>query len=132
MAQSSSTIPIKPATLVPTLAFGVVGIGRMGQRHALNLLRLIPNAKLVCACSPAPADLEWAEKELVPHGVRIYSAFEDMIQHEGLQAVIISSLTTLHYRHTVESLQRGVHVLCEKPICQTEDEVPFASPLALP
>ena len=55
--------------------------------------------------------------------MQIYSAFEDMIQHAGLQAVIISSLTTLHYQHTVESLQRGIHVLCEKPICQTEDEV---------
>ena len=66
MAQSPSTVPIKPASPVPSLAFGVVGIGRMGQRHALNLLRQIPNAKLVCACSPAQADLEWAEKELVP------------------------------------------------------------------
>lgn len=125
MAESSRTIPIEPATPVPTLSFGVVGIGRMGQRHALNLLRLIPNAKLVCACSPAKADLEWAEKELVPYGVQVYAAFEDMIQHPGLQAVIVSSLTTLHYYHTVESLKRGVHVLCEKPVCETEDEVCF-------
>ena len=95
----------------------------MGQRHALNLLRLIPNARLVCVCSPAAADLEWAAREIAAHGVAIYESFEQMIQHKGLQAVIISSLTTLHYYHTTESLKRGIHVLCEKPVCGNEDEV---------
>jgi predicted dehydrogenase len=111
----------------PPLAFGVVGIGRMGQKHALNLLRLIPNAKLVCVCSPAAPDIEWASHELAPHGIAIYESFEEMVGHEGLQAVIISSLTTLHYYHTVESLKRGIHVLCEKPICNTEEEVSAAN-----
>ena len=46
-----------------------------------------------------------------------------MIEFPGLQAVIVSSLTTLHYQHTVESLKRGVHVLCEKPVSHTVAEV---------
>ena len=51
-----------------SLRFGVVGIGRIGQRHALNLLRLVPHASLVCVCSPAAAEQEWAQKELAPYG----------------------------------------------------------------
>lgn len=105
------------------LKFGVVGIGRMGQKHALNILRLVPRAKLVCACSPAKADLEWAESNLVPHGIAISPTFEEMIQFPGLDAVVIASSTEFHYQHTKASLQRGIHVLCEKPLAQTAEQV---------
>lgn len=105
------------------LNIGVVGIGRMGQLHALNIMRLVPRAKLVCACSPAKADLDWAETNLVPHGVAVFPTFEEMIQFPGLNAVVIASFTELHYHHTKESLKRGIHVLCEKPISQTVEQL---------
>lgn len=105
------------------LNFGVVGIGRMGQQHALNILRLVPRARLICACSPAKADLEWAESELIPHGVSVFPTFEEMMQCPGLNAVVVASITELHYEHTKAALQRGIHVLCEKPISQTVDQL---------
>ncbi|KIW10731.1 hypothetical protein PV08_10030 [Exophiala spinifera] len=106
-----------------TLKLGVVGIGRMGQQHALNILYRVPNAKLICACSPAPQDLVWAETNLIPHGVAVYSMFEEMIDTPGLDAVIISSSNNLHYEHSKPCLQRGIHVLCEKPISQSVEEI---------
>lgn len=106
-----------------TLNLGVVGIGRMGQQHALNILKQVPRANLVCACSPAPADLKWAETNLTPYGVAVYPTFEEMIETPGLEAVIIASSTDLHYHHTKICLQRGIHVLCEKPISQTVEEI---------
>jgi myo-inositol 2-dehydrogenase / D-chiro-inositol 1-dehydrogenase len=105
------------------LQVGVVGIGRMGQRHALNLLKLIPRVRLVCACSPAESDLQWAEEHLVPAGVKIFRTFEEMIDFPGLEAVVIASATALHHQHTLESLRRGIHVLCEKPIAASMNEV---------
>ncbi|KAK5296478.1 hypothetical protein LTR99_008845 [Exophiala xenobiotica] len=105
------------------LRFGLVGIGRMGQLHALNILRLVPQAQLVCACSPAKADLEWAETNLIPHGVAVYPTFEEMIQFPGLDAVVVASLSELHYQHTKASLERGIHVLCEKPVTQTVEQL---------
>jgi myo-inositol 2-dehydrogenase / D-chiro-inositol 1-dehydrogenase len=108
------------------LQIGVAGIGRIGRRHALNLLHLIPHARLVCACSPAEADLAWAEHELAPSGgVTTYASFDDMLLHPNLQAVVVASLTTLHYAHTMAALKKGLHVLCEKPVCGSEDEVWF-------
>lgn len=105
------------------LKMGVVGIGRMGQQHALNLLRLVHRAQLVCVCSPAKADLDWADINLRPHGVAIYESFEEMIEFPGLDAVVIASITGLHYQHTKLSIQRGIHVLCEKPISQTVEQL---------
>lgn len=105
------------------LQVGVVGIGRMGQRHALNLQRLIPRARLVCACSPAETDLQWAQEHLVPAGVKVFRTFEEMIECPGLEAVVIASATALHHRHTLDSLSMGIHVLCEKPIASSMQEV---------
>lgn len=105
------------------LNVGVVGIGRMGQLHAQNLLRAVPSARLVCACSPATADLKWAEVNLVPHGVAVFSTFEEMIEFPGLDAVVIASITELHYHHTKAAIELGIHVLCEKPISQTVEQL---------
>ncbi|KZL71523.1 NAD binding rossmann fold-containing protein [Colletotrichum tofieldiae] len=111
------------ASLQKTLNVGVVGIGRMGQRHALNVQNLVPRAKLVCACSPAKADLLWADQHLKPHGVKVYATFEEMIETPGLEAVIISSITELHLPQTLAAFNKGIHVLCEKPICRSVTEV---------
>lgn len=107
------------------LNVGVVGIGRMGQRHALNTLHLVPRANLMCVCSTSQSDLDWANKLLRPNGVQVYSTFEEMIQVPGLEAVIISSATAWHAKHTLDSLDRGIHVLCEKPVTLDLDEVSY-------
>ncbi|KIX10434.1 uncharacterized protein Z518_01516 [Rhinocladiella mackenziei CBS 650.93] len=117
--------PIQNVTRSPArrLNVGVVGIGRMGRRHAMNILRLVPRANLLCACSPAEADLVWADEHLVPYRVQVYPTFEEMIETPGLEAVIIASATELHLKHTTAALDRGIHVLCEKPICTSISEL---------
>ncbi|KZL64246.1 nad binding rossmann fold-containing protein [Colletotrichum incanum] len=115
-----------------TLNVGVVGIGRMGQRHALNVQNFVPRAKLICACSPAKADLVWADQYLKPHGVKVYASFEEMIETPGLEAVIISSITELHLPQTLAAFNRGIHVLCEKPICRSVTEVGLLQKMNLP
>lgn len=126
--ESADVYSVEPDNMAPPprknfLNMGVVGIGRMGQQHALNLLKYIPRARLVCACSPADADIAWAKTELIPYGISVYRTFEEMIQFPGLDAVVIASITELHYEHTKMALERGIHVLCEKPISQTVDQL---------
>lgn len=95
----------------------------MGRHHAMNVLHQVPRAKLVCACSPAESDLVWAAQHLVPHGVTVVPTFEEMIGIPGLDAIIIASATDLHYSQTTTALEKGLHVLCEKPVCRTLVEV---------
>lgn len=98
------------------LNIGVVGIGRMGQRHALNLLHRVPRARLLCVCSPALHEIEWAKQQPKPEGVQVFADFEEIICTPGLQAVVIASSTNLHVMHTLAAMDRGLHVLCEKPV----------------
>ena len=43
---------------------GVVGLGRLGKRHAANLASRVPGAELVAACSPSAEECEWARGTL--------------------------------------------------------------------
>jgi myo-inositol 2-dehydrogenase/D-chiro-inositol 1-dehydrogenase len=93
------------------LAIGVVGLGRIGRQHALNALHSVPRTQLLSACSPAPADLEWAQEHLVPYGVKIYSNFEEMLEHQGLEALLIASTTVVHHEQVIAGMKKDLHVL---------------------
>jgi myo-inositol 2-dehydrogenase/D-chiro-inositol 1-dehydrogenase len=115
-AHVSSNTPAK-------LRVGVVGLGRMGKRHAMNLLHKVHRAQLICACSPMEADLTWASEVLVPYGASVVPTFEEMVTTPGLDAVIIASATPFHASQTRACLDLGIHVLCEKPVTKDMLEV---------
>jgi myo-inositol 2-dehydrogenase/D-chiro-inositol 1-dehydrogenase len=96
------------------LRIGIAGLGRLGQRHAQNLAQRVPNADLVAACSPVPAELEWAASTLgVPHTYADYAA---MLAHPDLDAVFLVTPTSLHADQIIAALRAGKHVFCEKPL----------------
>lgn len=98
----------------PTLRVGIVGLGRLGRRHAENLMTRVAGATLVAACSPLPVELEWARDTLaLPH---LYSDYAALLAHEGLDAVFLVTPTSLHPQQIIQALQAGKHVFCEKPL----------------
>ncbi|CBF86724.1 hypothetical protein AN2378.2 [Aspergillus nidulans FGSC A4] len=98
------------------LQVGAAGLGRMGKRHALNFLNRAPRAELVAAFSPDPEEVQWAKQHLEPYGVTLYTNYEDMISHPGLQAVVIGTATSVHAEEAIKAMERDLHVLCEKPL----------------
>ncbi|MCA0455970.1 MAG: Gfo/Idh/MocA family oxidoreductase [Chloroflexi bacterium] len=95
-----------------TVKIGVVGIGIMGKAHIHDIATL-GNTELaaVCDVDHATADTSAAEMR-----VPAYYDYKELLEHENLDAVVIS---TPHYDHTpisIAALQKGIHVLVEKPI----------------
>ncbi|ODN76345.1 myo-inositol 2-dehydrogenase [Cryptococcus wingfieldii CBS 7118] len=97
------------------LKYAVLGVGRMGQRHALNLAHRTPRAELVAIADPKPASLHWATDSLST-SVGLYTDFEQCLAESGADAVLIASETKLHAPMTIAALHAGKHVLVEKPI----------------
>ncbi|KAB0324601.1 Gfo/Idh/MocA family oxidoreductase [Janthinobacterium sp. PLB04] len=98
----------------PTLKVGIVGLGRLGQRHAINLAQRVPNAEVVAACSPVPAELDWAASTL---GITTaYADYDALLAHPGLDAVFLVTPTSLHADQIIAALRAGKHVFCEKPL----------------
>jgi myo-inositol 2-dehydrogenase/D-chiro-inositol 1-dehydrogenase len=101
---------------IQRLQIACAGLGRMGKRHALHFLERTPRAQLVAACTPDEVEFQWAKQKLEPFGVKIYKDFDQMIQQEGLQAVVIASVTTVHAEQAIKAINANLHVLSEKPL----------------
>lgn len=56
-------------------------------------------------------------------GKRHYTDFEEMLKSEQLDILDICLPTYLHADYAVRALERGIHVLCEKPISLKEEDV---------
>lgn len=102
------------------LGVGVVGVGAMGKRHAENLARLVPKARLVALADP---DLERAHavaSELeVEH---YYSSVEDLVAQKDVQAVVIVSPAKFHPHGVKVAAAGGKAILCEKPLALTLED----------
>ena len=102
----SSQTKTQTTTGPPKLPIAVLGIGRMGQRHALNLLHRTPRADLVAIADPNPAALQWAEGNLP--GVQRFESFETLLDATGVKAVLIASMTGKHAEMAIKAIEKGV------------------------
>ena len=96
------------------LGVGVLGVGEMGKRHAENLRRLVPEARLV-AIADASAD----RARMVAEELEIenwYSSLEAMLERKDLDAVLIATPDKFHAKAVETAVRAGKDVLCEKPL----------------
>jgi myo-inositol 2-dehydrogenase / D-chiro-inositol 1-dehydrogenase len=98
----------------PYLRIGIVGLGRLGKRHAQNLAQRVPGARLVAACSPVAEERDWARDAL---GVEaLHADYGDVLARDDVDAVFLVTPTSLHPEQIVRALREGKHVFCEKPL----------------
>lgn len=100
-----------------TLGVGVVGVGEMGKRHAENLRRNVPEARLVAVADVSADRARQTAEELELE--RSYNSLEAMLEDREIQAVVIATPDKFH-SHAVElAAQAGKDILCEKPLALT-------------
>ena len=109
-----------PRTTVP---IAVAGLGRMGKRHVETLVNRVPLASVAAVCSASPDELTWARKEYANTDITVYDSYDSMIAHPGLKAVWVSTSTNVHASQTLAAIEKGLHVLCEKPLSTDVEEV---------
>jgi predicted dehydrogenase len=95
------------------IRLAVVGLGKMGLSH-LSMIRVHPEVELVGICDTSKYMLELLEKNT---GIATFTDFETMIQQAKPEAVLIATPSRFHAGIVRDSLERGLHVFCEKPFC---------------
>jgi len=99
---------------MPHLRVGIVGLGRLGKRHAQNLAQRVPGVRLVAACSPVAEERDWARDTLGVENLHV--EYTDLLARRDIDAVILVTPTALHPEHIILALKDGKHVFCEKPL----------------
>lgn len=99
---------------------GLVGLGRLGEQHAINIATKIMNAELTALCDINKEKLNEVSDKL---GVKYrFSDFDEMIKQNELDAIFIASPSGLHALHIEKALDTGKHVFSEKPLGVTIEE----------
>jgi predicted dehydrogenase len=102
------------------LGVGVLGVGEMGRRHAENLRRLVPNARLV-----AVADVDAGRARRTASELEIdqfFGSLDDMLQCKELDAVVIATPDKCHAPAVKAAAGAGKDMLCEKPLALTLED----------
>ena len=99
-----------------TIRFGILGNASIARGQMIPGLKLSKHCELaaIASRSEVPADLE-------PE-VKHYSSYEALLSDPDIDAVYIPLPNALHCKWAIAAMEKGKHVLCEKPIAMNEQE----------
>ena len=108
------------------LKVAIIGYGGIAGAHAPSwqILEERGKAKLVAVCDIDPANFTAKAETNISTGreldpsVRTYTDYKEMLANEELDLVDICLPTPLHKDVTVDVLNRGINVQCEKPMAR--------------
>ena len=100
---------------------GVLGCGPIAQAGHFESVTKAKNTRLFAICDVAEDLLQ--RFAVTYDAVRTYSNYEDMLADPDVEAVIIATADTFHVPAALAALAHGKHVLCEKPLGVSLEEV---------
>lgn len=101
---------------MPNIRCGVVGVGQLGQHH-VRIYGDLPDARLMGIYDTSRKRTEEIARR---HNTRPYPSLEALMG--DVDAVSLAVPTISHYEVGLSLLERGKHVLIEKPIASTVEQ----------
>ena len=104
------------------LRLGIIGCGAIARRHAEWLVADGRAEVRVCS-DPHRAHAEALRRDYFPQAIVEEDERNAFDLHSELDAVIICSPTLRHHHQVCRALDHGLHVLCEKPLATTREQI---------
>jgi predicted dehydrogenase len=100
--------------------WGVLSVANIGVKYVVPALLASSNGQLMAVASRNPH----RAREHFAHipQVRIYGAYESLLEDPEIEAVYIPLPNSLHAEWSIKALEAGKHVLCEKPLAMTANQ----------
>jgi predicted dehydrogenase len=93
------------------LRFGIIGCGRIAQRHA-EIIQKMAVLSAVCDIKD-----ERAKEFGKSYNTKQFNSIDDLLSSETeIDVISVCTPNYLHAEHTIKALLAGRHVLCEKPM----------------
>lgn len=102
------------------LKFAILGCGRISSKHVEALINNYEQAELVAVCDLVE-DKAVKLKQQYANGVeredvKIYIDYKEMLESEEIDVVSIATESGYHAKHVIDCLNKGTHILVEKPM----------------
>lgn len=106
-------------TEVENLTVGLVGVANFGG-YRRKQMQAAGCFNLVAMCDRNTEALAMAATD---EKARAYDDFRAMLEHPGLEGIVISTGADSHARFAIAAMRKGLHVFVEKPLCCSAEEV---------
>ena len=98
----------------------LIGAGRAGMIHARNFRTAVDHCRLAAVADPVESAAEEAARTLEVN--TYYTDYRELLQNDGIDAVVIATPTKYHCEIAVAAAAAGKHIFCEKPMAMTVEE----------
>ncbi|MBA9025906.1 MULTISPECIES: Gfo/Idh/MocA family protein [Bacillaceae] len=102
-----------------TLKVGVIGCGSISYYRHLPEYHANKEVEIAAVCD---IDAERAEKVATQYGAKAFSDYKEVLNLAEIDAVSVCLPNYLHAPISIEALNAGKHVLCEKPMATSKEE----------
>ena len=96
----------------------LVGIGGMGGCH-FNCYKGIENAEVIAF---ADVRTEMAKEKVNNENIHIYGSLDELLENETPDIIDICTPSYMHRDMSIKCLEKGFHVLCEKPMSLNSED----------
>jgi len=104
------------------LKVGIIGCGGIaGGKHMPSLAKL-DHVEMVAFCDIIEEKAVAAKEEFGTADAKVYTNYKDLIADATIDAVYVCTPNKSHSFITIDSLESGKHVMCEKPMAKTTEE----------
>ena len=108
--------------------WGILGPGKIASKFATTLNRL-EDAKIHAVASRS---IDKARNFADQYGIsKAYGSYDEMLDDPDLDVVYIATPHTFHFKQTIMCLNKGIPVLCEKPITINSLQLKILTDLAI-
>lgn len=104
------------------LNIGIIGAGRIGKVHLESISYHVKNATVTAMADPFMN--EETEKLIRSYGVsKVTKDYKDILNDADIDAVLVCSSTDTHAAISIEAINAGKHVFCEKPVDHSIEKI---------
>lgn len=105
------------------LRIGIIGCGGIANgKHMPNLAKLSDKLELVAFCDIIVERAEAAAKKFGTEDAKVYEDYKELLKDETIDVVHVCTPNRSHSFITIDALEAGKHVMCEKPMAKTYAE----------
>lgn len=103
------------------IRIGIIGTGGISKTHLRCYLRE-PDVEVVAGCDLVPGRAKERFEEFGIEGAQYFTDYKEMLDTVEMDAVSVCTYNRTHAECAIGALERGVHVMLEKPFTFTLDE----------
>ncbi len=104
------------ANISDIIRVGMIGCGGIANGKHMPSLKKVPGVEMVAFCDIVLSRAEKAKAQYGTADAKVYENYKELLEDKSIDVVHVCTPNRSHSFITVDALEAGKHVMCEKPM----------------